>query len=108
MSEIDLEEAASVQEGLKKAYDAILHHEKAALQYGNECNIMDALHQMTIARDVAHHLEDVARANYGTGLITQDEYLKVVFGVESYLSWDLQEKVASTILGSCDCRKKEK
>ena len=102
----ELEKAASVQEQLKKAYKQIALAEESALYYGGQCNITDALHQMTITHDRAKHLEDVARAIYGEGLISKDEYLEVIFGVEKYLSWDLQEKIANQILDKCECRRR--
>ena len=104
--ELTLVEVTSVQEQLKKAYNQVALAEEAALYYGSQCNIMDALHQMTITHDRAKHLEDVARLIYGDGLISMDEYINVIFGVEKYLAFDLQEKVARQILDQCDCRRK--
>jgi len=104
--ELDLKKITSVQEQLKKAYEQIALAEESALYYGGQCNIVDALHQMTITHDRARHLEDVARTIYRDGLISKDEYIDVIFGVEKYLSWDLQEKVANQILDKCECRRR--
>jgi hypothetical protein len=102
----EIEKATSIQEKLKTAYDQLALAEQSAIHFGGQCNIIDALHQMSIARDRAKHIEDVARSSWGDGVITKDEYLEILFSVEKHLSWDLQENVARQISTSCQCTRK--